>query len=73
MEKNVRTKGKEMKDYTVGIWDLTFCLFDKDGNPLKDKDGNVKLYEKPYADFSDMAVGIDFEDLTEREGKSNDN
>ena len=40
MEKNVRTKGKEMKDYTVGIWDLTFCLFDKDGNPLKDKDIN---------------------------------
>ena len=61
---------KEMEGYAIGIWDLTFCLFDGDGNPLKNKDGSVKLYDKEDVSyFSDMAVGIDFEDLTERKGE----
>ena len=54
-----------VKTYTVGIWNCTFYVHDADGEPIKNKDGSVKIYEAPKKDFSHMADYVDYEDLVE--------
>ena len=54
-----------VKNYTVGIWNCTFYAYDADGEPIKNKDGSVKIYEAPKKDFSHMADYVDYEDLVE--------
>ena len=54
-----------VKNYTVGIWNCTFYVHDADGEPIKNKDGSVKIYEAPKKDFSHMADYVDYEDLVE--------
>ena len=47
-----------MKNYTVGIWNCTFYVHDANGEPIKNKDGSVKIYEAPKKDFSHVDYSI---------------
>ena len=49
-----------------GIYDITFCKYDEDGNQEKNADGRIKLYtSKPEVDVSYVSDWFDIEDLTD--------
>ena len=53
------------KKYYPHVWDLTFCLMDIDGNPKKDKEGNIILYEDHKMDCSSICDFVDENNLTQ--------
>jgi hypothetical protein len=53
------------KNYTVGIWDITYYLVDEDGNPLLNEDGSVKEFYSNKVETGYFADGIDPDDLKE--------
>tara|TARA_Y100001973_G_C5204116_1_gene340127 strand:+ start:3500 stop:3694 length:195 start_codon:yes stop_codon:yes gene_type:complete len=61
------------KKYYPHVWDLTFCLMDIDGNPKKDKEGNIILYEDYKMDCSSICDFVDENNLTQIKEKEKDN
>ena len=55
------------KDYSIGVWDLTFYLVHKETDePLLNDDGSVKEFHADnYIDCSYLSEGLDLDDLTE--------
>jgi hypothetical protein len=53
------------KNYTVGIWDITYYLVDEDGNPLLNEDGSVKEFYSNKVETGYFADSIDPDDLKE--------
>tara|TARA_R100000900_G_scaffold91291_1_gene70881 strand:+ start:378 stop:794 length:417 start_codon:yes stop_codon:yes gene_type:complete len=37
------------------VFDVTFCLMNKNGNELKDKNGNARVFYNENADYDDLA------------------
>lgn len=60
------------KKYTVEVWDYSFYLEDEDGNPKKDAEGKVILYDAPHYDSSFMAEHLEVDDVVERESNEVD-
>jgi hypothetical protein len=50
---------------SLGMWDCRFYFVDGDGNQLLDKNGNVRLFTADNHDFSFMADGVEFDELSE--------
>lgn len=50
---------------SLGMWDCRFYFVDGDGNQLLDKNGNVRLFTADDHDFSFMADGVGFDELSE--------
>jgi len=58
--------GSIMKsEYHIGVWDVQFYLIDKEGNPKKDDNGNVIVYELPKADWGHLADICEVDELEE--------
>ena len=56
------------KTYTVGVWDMTFYVYDDEADDyIRYEDGSVKEFHAPYIDYSYMADGIDVDDLEEKQ------
>ena len=53
------------KEYTLGVYNLTFYKVDDDGEPLRNPDGSVKEFYVDWYDCSHLAEGITDEDLIE--------
>lgn len=53
------------KEYTLGVYNLTFYKVDDDGEPLLNPDGSVKEFYVDWYDCSHLAEGITDEDLIE--------
>ena len=54
-----------MSNYTIAVWELTFCKVGEDGEPLTDNKGNLQLYNATDYDCSYLAEGLDDDDLEE--------
>tara|TARA_R100000234_G_scaffold32340_1_gene19032 strand:+ start:233 stop:436 length:204 start_codon:yes stop_codon:yes gene_type:complete len=52
-------------EYHIGVWDVQFYLIDKEGNPKKDDNGNVIVYELPKADWGHLADICEVDELEE--------
>tara|TARA_R100001440_G_scaffold1294_1_gene4298 strand:+ start:61 stop:393 length:333 start_codon:yes stop_codon:yes gene_type:complete len=52
---------------SLGMWDCSFYFVDGDGNQLLDKNGKVRLFTADDHDFSYMADGVEFDELSEAE------
>jgi hypothetical protein len=52
-------------EYHIGVWEVQFYLVDKEGNPKKDDNGNVIVYELPKADFGHLADICEVDELEE--------
>lgn len=50
---------------SLGMWDCRFYFVDGDGNQLLDKNGNIRLFTADNHDFSFMADGVEFDELSE--------
>lgn len=56
------------KIYAIGVWDMTFYVIDTDTDePMRNKDGTVKLFRSDNYDYSYLADGLDVDDLKEAE------
>ena len=56
------------KSYSIGVWDMTFYVIDAEtGEPMRNKDGTVKLFRSDNYDLSYLADGLDVDDLKEAE------
>ena len=64
----IRKKYEDGK-LSFGMWDCRFYFVDGDGNQLLDKNGNVRLFTADDHDFSYMADGVEFDELSEVERK----
>ncbi len=53
------------EDYEVGCWSMEFYLINDDGDPLRNDDGSIKLFDAPNIDFSSSTEGIEPNDLVE--------
>jgi hypothetical protein len=53
------------KEYTLGVYNLTFYKVDDDGEPLRNPDGSVKEFYVDWYDCSHLAEGITDDDLIE--------
>ena len=53
------------KNYTVGIWDVTYYLIDEDDYPLLNEDGSVKEFYSEKIETGYWTDGIDPDDLKE--------
>ena len=53
------------KEYSIGVYNLTFYKVDEDGNELRNPDGSVKEFYVNGYDCSHLAEGIDDDDLIE--------
>ena len=53
------------KEYSIGVYNLTFYKVDEDGNELRNPDGSVKEFYVDWYDCSHLAEGIDDDDLIE--------
>jgi hypothetical protein len=59
---------KPNKDYSVAVWDMSFCLVDDDADDyVRNDDGSVKLFDIPQYDYSTISDYITAEQLVERE------
>ena len=54
------------------MWDCRFYFVDGDGNHLLDKNGNVRLFTADDHDFSYMADGVEFDELSEVKESTNE-
>ena len=60
-----------MSNYTIAVWDITFCKVGEDGEPLTDNKGNLQLYTALGTDFTNgaafahLAEGLGDDDLEE--------
>jgi hypothetical protein len=60
MTSTTLTKEMQMKHmkyddfYRLALFDITFCVIDKDGNELKDKDGNAIVYYNKNANYDNL-------------------
>ena len=54
-----------MSNYTIAVWDITFCKIGEDGEPLTDNKGNLQLYNATDQDCSHLAEGLGDDDLEE--------
>lgn len=52
-------------EYSIGVWDMTFYVVDNNGNPLKDENGEVRVFHAPDIDYSYMTDGLDVNELRE--------
>lgn len=58
------------KDYSVAVWDMSFCLVDDDADDyVRNEDGSVKLFDIPQYDYSTISDYITPEQLIEREAE----
>ena len=56
------------KSYAIGVWDMTYYVIDIDTDePIRNKDGTVKLFRSDKYDLSDQAYILDVDDLKEAE------
>jgi hypothetical protein len=56
------------KSYAIGVWDMTFYVIDTETDePMRNKDGTVKLFRSDNYDLSYLADGLDVDDLKEAE------
>lgn len=55
------------KEYTIGVWDLTFYLMDDDGAEVLNNDGTVKMFDAPKLDWGWLIDSVEFDDLEELE------
>ena len=54
------------KIYVIGVWDMTYCVIDTDTDePMRNKDGTVKLFHSDKYDYSYLADGLCVDDLKE--------
>ena len=53
------------KNYTVGVFDITYYLVDEDGNQLLNDDGSVKEFYSNKIETGYWAENIDPDDLQE--------
>lgn len=53
------------KDYSIGVYNITFYKEDEEGDPICNPDGTVKEFEVDWYDCSHLAEGITEEDLIE--------
>jgi hypothetical protein len=54
------------KTYLIGVWDLTFYVIDTDTDePMRNKDGTVKLFRADNYEYSYLADALDVDDLKE--------
>ena len=54
------------KLYVIGVWDITYCVIDTDTDePIRNKDGTVKLFRADNYNYSYLADGLDVDDLKE--------
>ena len=53
------------KNYTVGIWDVTYYLMGEDDYPLLNEDGSVKEFYSNNIETGYWTEGIDPDDLKE--------
>ena len=42
-------------EYSVAVWDVSFCKMNADGEPLRDAEGDVIIFDLKHGDFSDLA------------------
>ena len=42
-------------EYHVAVWDVSFCKMNANGDPLRDDEGNVIIFDLKHGDFSDLA------------------
>ena len=57
---------------TIEVWDLTFYKVDKNGEPIKDGEGNVIVFDAPNVDCSAIAERVTDDCLIKRPSESND-
>ena len=56
------------KIYAIGVWDMTFYVIDTDTDePMRNKDGTVKLFRADNYEYSYLADALDVDDLKEAE------
>lgn len=54
------------KSYAIGVWDMTYYVIDTDTDePIRNKDGTVKLFRADNYNCSYLTDGLDVDDLKE--------
>ena len=53
------------KSYSIGVWDMTFYVFDENDNPVLNEQGEVAVFHAPNIDYSYMTEGLDVDYLEE--------
>ena len=46
----------EIKNQTIGVWEVQFFVADEDGQSMLDEKGNVRVFYSPHSDFSEMGL-----------------
>lgn len=56
-------------DFEICVWDCRFYLVDDNGNPFKNKNGMVQLYNAPNLDWSHISEYVEWENLEEADSE----